>query len=274
MPNPYLSGRIPVELDEQVDEFLARTGETKTQMLIRAVSAYIGAEPPILKTTGDRRIENLELVVAKLQGAVKNLYEKLAALTSKIENPKVEIELTTVYDNKADNNDNNTNSSDLIEGIDKTDQTLSNTENAIDSSDNSVEIEKANAGDNIVDNSDNKAELSFLADVTPISDDEKTFIHIDTTEVARRTKLEQKTINNLWTSFKRKLKRENQNLPQKKILDHPIKMTPSSGIKIEKVPYDIFYVGHSEENRNLWNLDPITTVGEDVLLLFSTDNNK
>lgn len=273
MPNPYLSGRIPVELDEQVNEFLARTGETKTQMLIRAVSAYIGAEPPLLKVTGDRRIENLELVVAELQGAVKSLYEKLGALTSKIENPKVEIEPTTVYDNKTDNNDNDTNSSVPIEDINKIDHTLSNIENAVDSSDNCIEDETANTPDNNFDNNDNILETIQAIDIKPTSDNEKTFIHIDTAEVARQTKLEPKTINNLWTSFKRKFKRENQNLSQKKILDSPIKMTPSSEVKIEKVPYDIFYVGQSEEGRNLWNLVPITTVGEDVPLPFSTDNN-
>lgn len=272
MPNPYLSGRIPVELDEQVDEFLARTGETKTQMLIRAVSAYIGAEPPILKTTGDRRIENLELVVAELQGAVKSLYEKLAALTSKIENPKVEIELTTVYDNKADNNDNNTNSSDLIEDINKTDQTLSNAENTVNISDNYIENEKANIPDNNNDNSDNTPEAIHPADVTPTINDEKTFIHIDTAQVAKRTRLDPKKITDLRGAFNRKLKKENQSLPEKTILERPIKITPSSGVKIAKVPYDIFYVGQSEEGRNLWNLIPENTPGEQIPLAFPTDN--
>jgi hypothetical protein len=265
MPNPYLSGRIPVELDKQVNEFLARTGETKTQMLIKAVSAYIGTEPPPLKAAGDRRIENIELELAELKGGLQSLYEMFVAFTSKIENPKVELEPITTCDNIVDNNDN-------TEEIDKIDQTLTDIEDAIDSNDNSVEIEKANPGDNSVDNIDNKVELSPAAEVTPTSDDGKTFIHIETAEAARLTKLHPKRFTSFRHSYNQKLKKQNQSLPEKQRLDSPIKMTPASGVKIEKVPYDIFYVGHSEEGRNLWNLVPITTVGEDVPLPFATDN--
>lgn len=261
MPNPYLSGRIPVELDKQVNEFLARTGETKTLMLIKAVSAYIGAEPPPLKVPGDPRIENLQLEVAELRGALQSLYDKVAVHTSKIENLQLEIKPVSISDNTADNNDN-------IEDSDKIDQTLTNIEDAIDSNDNSVEIEKTNPGDNI----DNKVELSPAADVTPTSDDEKTFIHIETAEAAKLTKLHPKRFTSFRHSYNQKLKKKNQSLPEKQRLDSPIKMTPTSGVKIEKVPYDIFYVGHSEEGRNLWNLVPITTASEDVPLPFATDN--
>lgn len=274
MPNPFLSARISVELHQQIEEFLARTGETKTEMLAKAVAAYIGVQAPPLKVTGDRRIENVELEVAELKGALQSLYEMFATFTSKIENPKVELEPISTCDNIADNNDNNTNSSVPVEDIDKIDHTLSNIKNAVDSNDNYIKDEKANTPDNNFDSNDNIAETIQAIDIKPTSDNEKTFIHIDTTEVARRTKLEPKTINNLWTSFKRKLKKENQDFPQKKILDSPIKMTPSSEVKIEKVPYDIFYVGQSQEGKNLWNLVPIATVGEDVPLPFFNDNDR
>jgi hypothetical protein len=273
MPNPYLSGRIPAELDKQVDEFLARTGETKTQMLIRAVSAYIGAEPPPLKAAGDRRMENVELVVSELQGAVKSLYEKLAVLTSRIENPKVEIEPITTYDNKPDNSDNNTNSHDPIEDIDKIDSTFSDTENTVDSSNNYVENEKANTSDNSFDNNDNIPETIQTIDVKPTSNNKKTFIEVDTAKAAKLTRLDPKKFTDLRGAFNRKLKKENQILPEKMILERPIKMTPPSGVRIEKIPYDIFYVGQSQEGRNLWNLVPENTPGEQIPLTFPNDNN-
>jgi len=281
MPNPYLSGRIPVELDKQVNEFLARTGETKTLMLIKAVSAYIGAEPPPLKVAGDPRIENLQLEVAELKGALQSLYEMFATFTSKIENPKVELEPVTTSDNIIDNSDNK-------KKIDKFDHTFSDTGSSVDNSDNYVKIENTNivdnndnkaefertsTVDNISDNNDNKVEFSSLTDITPTIDEDKTFLNIETAEVARLTKLPHKRFTSLRHSYNQKLKKENQSLPEKKRLDSPIKMTPASGVKIEKVPYDIFYVGHSEEGKNLWNLVPITTVGEDVPLPFVTDNN-
>ncbi len=248
MANPFLSGRIPAELQKQVDEFLARTGESKTEMLAKAVAAYIGAEVPPLKVAGDRRLENLEREVAELKGAVKSLYEKLAMFTPKAENPKVELELSNSCDNSIDNTDN-------MEDVDKVDYTFSDIENTIN-------------------NSDNTPEVSPLTDVTPTSDGEKTFINIETAEVARLTKLPTKKFTSLRHSFNEKLKKQNQSLPEKKRLDSPIKITPASGVKIEKVPYDIFYVGHSKEGRNLWNLVPITTVGQDVPLPFTDDNNR
>jgi hypothetical protein len=266
MPNVFLSGRIPAELNQQIEEFLARTGETKTEMLARAVAAYIGAEAPPLKPTGDRRIENIELEVAELKGGLQSLYEMFVAFTSKIENPKVELEPITTCDNIVDNNDN-------TEEINKFDHTFSDSGNNVDNSDNYVKIEKTNIVDNIADNNDKKAEFSSLSDITPTIDEDKTFLNIETAEAATLTKLHPKRFTSFRHSYNQKLKKQNQSLPEKQRLDSPIKMTPASGVKIEKVPYDIFYVGHSKEGRNLWNLVPITTVCEDVPLPFGTDNN-
>jgi chaperonin cofactor prefoldin len=266
MPNPYLSGRIPVELDKQIDEFLARTGETKTQMLIKAVSAYIGAEPPPLKVTGDRRIENLELEVAELKGAVQSLYEKFAAFTSQIENPKVELEPITTCDNICDNNDNK-------EEIDNFDHTFSDIDNTVDNTDNHVEIEKANISDNVLDNTDNRLEITCPTEVTPAINDDKTFLEIETAEVARLTKLDAKKFTNLRYSFNQKFKKQNQpSLPENEILDSPIKMTPSSGIKIAKIPYDVFYVGQSKEGKHLWNLIPKAVLNQPIQLTLVNDN--
>jgi hypothetical protein len=265
MPNPYLSGRIPVELDKQVDEFLTRTGETKTQMLIKAVSAYIGAEPPPLKVTGDRRIDVLEQEVSELKGAVKSLYEKYATLAPRIENPRIDIEPIKIYDNITDNNDN-------INAIDKLDHTFRDIDNTVDNSDNHVEIEKTNNLDNITDNNDNNSGVACTTDITPTIEDEKNFINIETSEAARLTKLDPKKFTDLRGGFNKKLKKDNKTLPEKQILDAPIKMTPSSGVKIEKIPYDIFYVGQSKEGKNLWNLVPENTPGEQIPLTFPTDN--
>jgi hypothetical protein len=264
MPNPYLSGRIPVELDKQVDEFLARTGETKTQMLIKAVSAYIGAEPPPLKVAGDRRIENLEREVAQLKGAVQSLYEKFATSNPKTENPKIEVELINVFDNTDDNTDN-------IERCDKIDETFNDFNNTYDNNHHPVQIEQANVTDNS-DNSDNISDVIYPADVTPTINDEKNFLNIDTSQAAKLTKLDPKKFTDLRGACNRKLKKENKSLPEKQILECPIKMTPLSEVKIEKIPYDIFYVGQSPEGRNLWNLIPKTTLDEPVQLSLVTDN--
>jgi len=262
MANLFLSGRIPAELHQQINEFLARTGETKTEMLARAVAAYIGAEVPPPKIAGDRRVDLLEQEVAELKGAVKSLYEKFATLTPKIESPKVEIEPITAGDNITDNSDNIKEINQIVNDIDKTVNHY-----------NPVEIEKPNTNDNIFDNADNVSDIIYPTDLIPIVNDEKNFINIDTSQAAKLTKLDPKKFTDLRGGLNRKLKKENQVLPEKQILDCPIKMTPSSEVKIEKIPYDIFYVGQSQEGKNLWNLIPKTTLNQPIQLTLDTDNN-
>jgi len=272
MPNALLSGRIAPELNRKLEEWAASTGETKTAIVSKALAAYLGIEPP-LKATGDRRIENLELEVAELKGVVNSLYEKFATLTSKIESLEVELEAITAPDtNTDDSSDDNTDGSSLIEDIDKIDYTSSRIHSAVNSSDNYVENEKANTPDDDDDDKSNTPETIYPANVTPTIKDEKTFIEIDTTKAAKLTRLNPKKFTDLRGAFNRKLKKENQCLPEKTILERPIKMTPPSGVKIAKVPYDIFYVGQSQEGRNLWNLVPGNTPGEQISFTFCTDD--
>jgi hypothetical protein len=256
MPNHFLSGRIDSKLFQQVEEYLTRSGESKTEMLTKAVAAYIGAEIPCPKGTGDRRVDLLEQEVAELKGAVKSLYEKFAALTPKIESPKGEIEPLAICDNSIDNNDN-------IEEIN----------NTVNNNDNHVEVKEVNSHDNVNDNDDNAPEITHPIESISTIDDDKNFINIDTAKAARLTKLDPKKITDLRGAYNRKLKRDNETLPEKQILDDPIKMTPSSGIKINKIPYDIFYVGQSKEGKNLWDLIPKTTLDRPVQLSLVTDNN-
>ena len=269
MPNPFLSARISVELHQQIEEFLDRTGETKTEMLAKAVTACIEVEAPPPKGAGDRRIDPLEQEVAELKGAVKSLYEKFATLTTEIETLKIEIKTITQFDNSVDNDDN-------IGKIDKLDHTFSDVNDTVNNSNNHVEIEKVNKSDNNDNNDNNDNIVGVVCSTEGIStiNDNKTFLEIETAEVARLTKLDAKKFTNLRYSFNQKFKKQNQPFPENEILDRPIKMTPSSGVKIQKIPYDVFYVGQSKEGKHLWNLVPITTVGEDVPLPFATDNSR
>lgn len=248
MGNPFLSGRISPELHKEVEEYLARSGESKTQMLSKAVAAYIGVEIPHLKVTGDQRIENLEQEVANLKDAITSLSEKFATLSRKAEDPKIESKLINTADNNTDNNTDNTKKPETINLIFDDPNSIS------DDKHNHVGIEQTNLPDNIV-NTDNTDSIS-LGNLTPTIDESKKFINIDTAEVARLTKLVYKKINNLRGYINRNLKKENKFLPEKQILDTPIKVTPQSGIKILKIPYDLFYAGQSKQGKNLWNLIP------------------
>ncbi|MEG4070975.1 hypothetical protein QUA42_27260 [Microcoleus sp. Pol11C2] len=259
MPNPFLSARIPAELDQKINEFLARTGESKTEMLAKAVAAYIGTEVPHLKATGDRRIENLEQEVANLKDAITSLFEKFATLSPKAEHLKIDTELINTTDNSVISSVNDTKEPDTINPIFEDLNTIYNNKH------NHLKIEQTNLPDSIV-NTDNTDSIS-LDNLTPTIDDSKKFINIDTAEVARLTKLPYKTINNLRGYINRNLKKENKALPENKILDAPIKVTPQSGIKILKVPYDLFYAGQSNQGKNLWNLIPKGSFNKQLNLL-------
>lgn len=44
MASPFFSGRIPQELYDRIDQHIKESGEGKTQILINALSAYLGVE--------------------------------------------------------------------------------------------------------------------------------------------------------------------------------------------------------------------------------------
>jgi len=44
MPSPFFSGRIPQELYDRIENHIKLTGESKTQVLITALSKYVGYE--------------------------------------------------------------------------------------------------------------------------------------------------------------------------------------------------------------------------------------
>ena len=52
MPNPYFSGRIPPELFEHIEKFRETSGESKTELLIAALSTYTNYQSP------DKQIDN------------------------------------------------------------------------------------------------------------------------------------------------------------------------------------------------------------------------
>lgn len=232
MANPFLSGRVPLELLKQVEQYLAQSGESKTELIIKAVSAYIGIKLPDPKGDGDKRLENLEQEVAELKGAIKSLYEKFAAFNPKLEEPtRVEdLEVKNEQTNSSENTANNIN--------------------------NKSEIDSNNNPQNNVDDKENK-----------------TFTNIDTAEVVRLTKLNKTQITNFRSNLQTKLKKHNRTLPLKQILDTPEKISTEVKIYIGKILYDIFYVGQSEDGKNLWNLVCKKSGNKQLNLLETHDNS-
>ena len=89
--NPFYSGRIPPKLLEHIENYRQKSGESKTEILIRALSAYTGFALPKLEIELDNpllnRIESLEKTVKTLNGLIGKHEEAIIQLR-KQEEPK------------------------------------------------------------------------------------------------------------------------------------------------------------------------------------------
>lgn len=81
--SPFFSGRIPQSLSDAVESYRHQTGESKTDVLIKALSAYIGVtaeeripQKPLesnWQKSLEARIETLERLMAGLQQALDRI---------------------------------------------------------------------------------------------------------------------------------------------------------------------------------------------------------
>ncbi|NES70681.1 MAG: hypothetical protein F6K24_38450 [Okeania sp. SIO2D1] len=120
MTNPFFSGRIPQELLDHVEEYREQTGESKTDVLIKALANYTGYKipeannlPKIAPITEkverlERGLETLRLEVEKLKGKNNRATEKLRTIQ---ETAGEDMPLFK----KLENSDNNDNKEGVIE---------------------------------------------------------------------------------------------------------------------------------------------------------------
>jgi hypothetical protein len=90
MPSPFFSGRIPVDLNNRINQHVAETGESKTQILINALAAYLNY-PVKMQSAAPSSGVSLEMFTA--------LVERVAALEQLLPSPE-----TTII--ASDNNSN------------------------------------------------------------------------------------------------------------------------------------------------------------------------
>ena len=99
--NPFFSGRIPQGLYDRIEEYRKETNESKTDVLIRALTKYVEYEleedqpniPPIQKT------------FAQISHRLNLIEKELSTLANKEKKQDTE-QLKTLFDNKAITNDN------------------------------------------------------------------------------------------------------------------------------------------------------------------------
>jgi hypothetical protein len=122
MASPFFSGRIPQDLYDHIEQHTQETGESKTQILINALSAYLGHKLPV---SSSLEIEGIKTRLAALESAVKEIQ------TTQPKGDRYQMSISDVLDN-TDNN--------LITESDNTTDNSSITVNNSDNTDNSIEI--------------------------------------------------------------------------------------------------------------------------------------
>lgn len=79
MANPFFSGRIPPELHQRIEEYIKSTGKTKTQLLVEALSAYVGiplsVDNEAITDNYDRRLSDIEERLKALEDNVIISYQ-------------------------------------------------------------------------------------------------------------------------------------------------------------------------------------------------------
>lgn len=79
MANPFFSGRIPQELHQRIEEYIKSTGKTKTQLLVEALSTYVGIQLSVdnkaITDNYDRRLSDIEERLKALEDNVITSYQ-------------------------------------------------------------------------------------------------------------------------------------------------------------------------------------------------------
>ena len=103
MASPFFSGRIPQELYDRVDQHVKESGEGKTQILINALSQYLGVEISTLKSSN----VNTDLLLSELE----SLKDRVSLLERS--QPK-QLSPDNINDNKLITDDNATDNSVMV----------------------------------------------------------------------------------------------------------------------------------------------------------------
>jgi vacuolar-type H+-ATPase catalytic subunit A/Vma1 len=128
MANPFFSGRIPQELFDRVEKHVQEAGESKTNILVQALAAYLNFPIQVNKASDsnlERRVQELEQQAIKLLSLDKDIYEikQIILSQSQVDNSVIttdndedldKLPLLKNYDNSVIDTDNNSEKWKLI----------------------------------------------------------------------------------------------------------------------------------------------------------------
>ena len=115
MASPFFSGRIPQELYDRIDQHIKESGEGKTQILINALSQYLGIE---ISTPKSSNI-NTDLFLSELESLKErvSLLERSQQVAEPIKVAEIPHKQMSLLDQVSDNADNSTDNAEEITKI-------------------------------------------------------------------------------------------------------------------------------------------------------------
>jgi hypothetical protein len=268
MPNPFFSGRIPQDLLDKIKQHIAETGESRTQVLVRALAAYVNhpitlEEPPSSKGLSLEMFRGLEERVAYLEHLLEVRKESV------INNNHVdsEAEVPIIADDKSNiaaespviAPDNNL--SDLWIDINSPTSTSSNLlplsnpphlhldvkEPQSDKPQLFLPASPTAEADNQPDN----------ADRTNSQSSPPSYELLTSPELRKLTGMAQFQVDNHKRKVKENYKKRGLSLKQKKLLDSPETVNIKNPIVVNGCHYSLSYKGQNGNGKDVWNLEPI-----------------
>ncbi len=290
MPNPFFSARIPLDLFEKIEKHIAETGESKTQILIKALAAYVNHPVPIENPISNSGVST---------EAFTALEKRVVALEQLLKTPKTSVINTDNIDNgsqsatigldntfnKSSENivivvDNNENLPDLWtdtseptpqdDGKQQPAEPDNNTFQPVAERDSAIKllntplIESDKQDDNLDNKSDNKQATQGTR---------PKYESLTSVELRELAGIIQSQIDGHKRKVTDKYKKLRQPMEDRKLLKTPEKINIKKPITIDGYPYDLFYIGQNEKGKDLWSVIPYDNNRYQQLTLGSNLNN-
>ena len=242
--NPFFSGRIPKELNEQIIKHCEKTGKSKTQVLVEALSNYLNIPIPETNHKIDNRVEK----------ELTDLRERMQLLEE------------TVYKTHVITDDNN-NKEATLEKISKPNSIVISHENE---SDNKAESEiritqkEENKTVKCLNNNDN-------SDDNISNHVESDFTNLETKDVVKKTGIGNSQMGRLRDKVFSEAKQQGYNIQPDIKFSSPIEAIQSrKEITIKDKKYKLFCIGIDNKVKPIWMLIPDDNISYQPDILSST----
>ncbi|WP_143855414.1 hypothetical protein [Nostoc sp. 'Peltigera membranacea cyanobiont' 232] len=310
--NRFFSGRIPNELYEQAEKHCEETGDSKTEVLIKALSTYlnfpiaipgkniIAPSPEVTKEmfeTLEERIRILEHTLKALPVNVinNNNDDNKSRNTEEIEEANNDNSVKT-SDNKTDSLNVESKIQDVIINDNRIDNPeKSESDNILEAINNEGDNNKPKTNKPVIKINNKNNNKPLQTEVNKIISESKVsenlqelpkFEEIITAEVVKKTNLSRSQVDYLMSKAIEKIKQQGKVIKPRKLLEEPIEVINKSGIQIEGNLYRLFYAGENFKEKPVWNLIPDNESYQNVILgllnpnithnntSYQVDNNK